>query len=212
MTASYNARAYREFFEHEFTYLDGFRRNTGRYANRVAVTDPATGHRWTYAELGDQVDGLATGLAGPASGAAMSWSTSSTTDWSSPSSTWPPRPVARSAHRSTSGSPRARPRTSSTTAPRGVRLRHRAHGAGAGGARARVAHTRCGDRRRCRRAAPVPGAVVRSRPARRPGAAAAEAGTAPSATRPPGCTPRAPPACPRACRSTAWSRSSAHTT
>ncbi|GAA4475349.1 fatty acid--CoA ligase [Rhodococcus olei] len=63
MTASYNARAYREYFENDFTYLNGFRRNTTRYANRVAVTDPDTGRQWTYAELGERVDRIATGLA-----------------------------------------------------------------------------------------------------------------------------------------------------
>ncbi|WP_435278013.1 class I adenylate-forming enzyme family protein [Rhodococcus yananensis] len=63
MTASYNARAYREYFENDFTYLNGFRRNTARYAHRVAVTDPVTGAQLTYAQLGERVDRLATGLA-----------------------------------------------------------------------------------------------------------------------------------------------------
>ncbi|TWP33902.1 class I adenylate-forming enzyme family protein [Leekyejoonella antrihumi] len=59
----YDPTAYRQYFEHEFTYLAGFRRNTHRYAERVAVRDPATGTTLTYAELGDRVDRLATGLA-----------------------------------------------------------------------------------------------------------------------------------------------------
>ncbi|MFF0813826.1 class I adenylate-forming enzyme family protein [Rhodococcus sp. NPDC003318] len=63
MSAAYNARAYREYFENDFTYLNGFRRNTTRYANRVAVTDPGTGQQWTYAQLGERVDRIATGLA-----------------------------------------------------------------------------------------------------------------------------------------------------
>ncbi len=63
MSASYNARAYREYFENDFTYLNGFRRNLGRYGNRVAITDPDTGTRLTYAELGERVDRVATGLA-----------------------------------------------------------------------------------------------------------------------------------------------------
>ncbi|MGH7918520.1 MAG: class I adenylate-forming enzyme family protein, partial [Candidatus Dormibacteraceae bacterium] len=62
MTA-YDPTAYRQYFEHEFTYLAGFRRNTHRYADRVALRDPATGTTLTYAELGDRVDRLATGLA-----------------------------------------------------------------------------------------------------------------------------------------------------
>ena len=63
MTASYNARAYREYFENDFTYLNGFRRNTGRFGNRIAVSDPDTGRQWTYAQLGERVDRIATGLA-----------------------------------------------------------------------------------------------------------------------------------------------------
>jgi acyl-CoA synthetase (AMP-forming)/AMP-acid ligase II len=58
----YDPTAYRQFFEHEFTYLAGFRRNTHRYAGRVAMHDPETGSSWTYAELGDRVDRLAAGL------------------------------------------------------------------------------------------------------------------------------------------------------
>ncbi|ASR02789.1 Long-chain-fatty-acid--CoA ligase [Gordonia rubripertincta] len=59
----YDAHAYRSFFEHEFTYLNGFRRNVGRYAGEVAMIDPLTDRQWTYAELGSAVDELAAGLA-----------------------------------------------------------------------------------------------------------------------------------------------------
>ena len=65
MTAStdYDASAFRTVLEREFTYLAGFRRNTHRYADRVALHDPASGRSWTYAELGGAVDRLAAGLA-----------------------------------------------------------------------------------------------------------------------------------------------------
>lgn len=65
MTASidYDASAFRTVLEREFTYLAGFRRNTHRYADRVALHDPETGRSWTYAELGAEVDRLAAGLA-----------------------------------------------------------------------------------------------------------------------------------------------------
>jgi acyl-CoA synthetase (AMP-forming)/AMP-acid ligase II len=63
MTA-YDPAAYREYFERDFTYLAGFRRNTHRYANNVALLSPETGTSWTYAELGSRVDRLAAGLAG----------------------------------------------------------------------------------------------------------------------------------------------------
>lgn len=61
---SYDPTAYREFFEREFTYLAGFRRNTHRYASQVALLDPLTDRSWTYSELGSRVDRLAVGLAG----------------------------------------------------------------------------------------------------------------------------------------------------
>lgn len=58
----YDPTAYRNFIEHQFTYLNGFRRNVHRYHAREALADPATGRRWTYAELGQVVDHLAGGL------------------------------------------------------------------------------------------------------------------------------------------------------
>lgn len=61
--ATYNADAYRTFFENDFTYLNGFRRNTKRYANRIAISDPDTKEQLTYAQLGERVDRLAAGLA-----------------------------------------------------------------------------------------------------------------------------------------------------
>ncbi len=36
MAYVYDAHAYRSFFENEFTYLNGFRRNVTRYAGEVA--------------------------------------------------------------------------------------------------------------------------------------------------------------------------------
>lgn len=59
----YDAHQYRSFFEHEFTYLNGFRRNVARYADKVAMIDPITDTEWTYAQLGAAVDALAAGLA-----------------------------------------------------------------------------------------------------------------------------------------------------
>ncbi|MEV4648531.1 AMP-binding protein [Saccharopolyspora sp. NPDC049357] len=60
---TYDPAAYKRFFEHEFTYLAGFRRNTHRFADRVAIHCPRTGAPWTYEELGTRVDQLAAGLA-----------------------------------------------------------------------------------------------------------------------------------------------------
>ena len=62
-SGTYDPAAFRAVFEQHFTYLQGFRRNTHRYADNVALLDPPTGRSWTYAELGDTVDRLAAGLA-----------------------------------------------------------------------------------------------------------------------------------------------------
>lgn len=61
--AGYDAAAYRDYIENHFTYINGFRRNLGRYASRVAMEDPASGRNWTYRELGAAVDRVAAGLA-----------------------------------------------------------------------------------------------------------------------------------------------------
>jgi acyl-CoA synthetase (AMP-forming)/AMP-acid ligase II len=62
MTAVYDPSAYRTYFERDFTYLNGFRRNTARYADRLALTDPETGRQSSYRRLGERVDRLAAGL------------------------------------------------------------------------------------------------------------------------------------------------------
>ncbi|HLI39295.1 MAG TPA: AMP-binding protein [Streptosporangiaceae bacterium] len=59
----YDPAAFRQVFEHHFTYAAGFARNTHRYAGRPALHDPLTGRRWTYAELGRDAARLAAGLA-----------------------------------------------------------------------------------------------------------------------------------------------------
>lgn len=62
MTAGYDPSVYRTFFERDFTYLNGFRRNTARYGDRPALCDPDSGYQLTYAQLGARVDRLAAGL------------------------------------------------------------------------------------------------------------------------------------------------------
>ena len=59
----YDASAFKQVFEHHFTYLAGVRRNAARYGSRPALHDPASGRRWTYAELWHDVNRLAAGLA-----------------------------------------------------------------------------------------------------------------------------------------------------
>ncbi|MBM7367987.1 class I adenylate-forming enzyme family protein [Gordonia hydrophobica] len=62
MSYTYDARAYREYFENDFTYLNGFRRNVHRFADRPAMQLADTGETITYAQLGARVDALAAGL------------------------------------------------------------------------------------------------------------------------------------------------------
>jgi acyl-CoA synthetase (AMP-forming)/AMP-acid ligase II len=59
----YDPRAFRDVFEHHFGYLAGVRRNSHRFATRPALHDPATGRRWTYAQLWEDAGRLAAGLA-----------------------------------------------------------------------------------------------------------------------------------------------------
>jgi acyl-CoA synthetase (AMP-forming)/AMP-acid ligase II len=61
-TYRYDPSAFREVFERRFTYLAGVHRNSHRYARRHALHDPATGRRWTYAELWADSGRLAAGF------------------------------------------------------------------------------------------------------------------------------------------------------
>ena len=55
MSHRYDPTAFREVFEHHFTYVAGVRRNSHRFGSRPALHDPASGRRWTYAELWEDV-------------------------------------------------------------------------------------------------------------------------------------------------------------
>ena len=53
---------FRDTFEHEFTWLNGFLRNVGRFAERPALHCPASGRRWTYRALNADANRLAHAL------------------------------------------------------------------------------------------------------------------------------------------------------
>ncbi len=59
----YDPSGFRRVFERHFTYLAGVRRNSHRFADRPALHDPASGRRWTYAELWADTGRLAASLA-----------------------------------------------------------------------------------------------------------------------------------------------------
>jgi len=59
---TYDVRMFREMFEYEFTYINGFMRNVHRFAKRPAVTCPLRNRTWTYEELNREVNRLAHAL------------------------------------------------------------------------------------------------------------------------------------------------------
>ena len=56
---AYDSADLRSYLEHHFTYIAGFERNVARYRNRTAMIDPSTGRTWSYAQLSEEVDELA---------------------------------------------------------------------------------------------------------------------------------------------------------
>lgn len=58
----YDHTPYQQVFEQNFTYVAGVERNSQRFASRPALHDPASGRRWTYAELWADSGRLAAGL------------------------------------------------------------------------------------------------------------------------------------------------------
>ena len=59
---TYDVTMFRETFESEFTYLNGFMRNVSRFANAPALNDPPSGRRWTYRALNEDANRLAHAL------------------------------------------------------------------------------------------------------------------------------------------------------
>ncbi|MGH2447682.1 MAG: class I adenylate-forming enzyme family protein, partial [Chloroflexota bacterium] len=60
--STYDQQMFRNTFEREFTYINGFERNAHRFANQTALTDPLRDRRYTYAELDRLVNQLANRL------------------------------------------------------------------------------------------------------------------------------------------------------
>ncbi len=61
-TYTYDVSMFRETFETEYTYLNGFLRNVSRFGNAPALHDPQSGRRWTYRELNAEANRLAHAL------------------------------------------------------------------------------------------------------------------------------------------------------
>jgi non-ribosomal peptide synthetase component E (peptide arylation enzyme) len=60
---TYDASQFKAIFENEFTYLNGFLRNTRRYGNRTALTCPLRNRQWTYVDPDRECNRLANALA-----------------------------------------------------------------------------------------------------------------------------------------------------
>ncbi|MBQ3648626.1 MAG: AMP-binding protein, partial [Treponema sp.] len=51
MARTYDDSRFIDAFEHEYTWLNGFRRNARRFSQRTALIDPEQNLTWTYGEL-----------------------------------------------------------------------------------------------------------------------------------------------------------------
>src|SRR5690625_1920666 len=58
----YDVTMFKDTFENEFTYMNGFLRNVHRFSNRAAMTCPLRDKTWTYKELNQEVNKLAHAL------------------------------------------------------------------------------------------------------------------------------------------------------
>lgn len=68
MQRTYDDTMFRETFEREYTWLNGFMRNVRRYGSKTAIIDAAFDKRWTYQELNIACNKLAHALRADGSG------------------------------------------------------------------------------------------------------------------------------------------------
>lgn len=62
MKLTYDCTMFKETFESEFTWLNGFMRNVGRFGYKPAVIDPSSKQQWTYEEFNRDCNKLAHAL------------------------------------------------------------------------------------------------------------------------------------------------------
>ncbi len=55
-------KTFKEIFESEYTWIEGFMRNVRRYPERTAMIDPVSDTRWNYSELNTDVNKLSNAL------------------------------------------------------------------------------------------------------------------------------------------------------
>ncbi|MBQ9708874.1 MAG: AMP-binding protein [Firmicutes bacterium] len=59
---TYDDKMFRETFEREYTWLNGFMRNVRRFGSRTAIIDPQTERQWSYRQFNVEVNKLAHAL------------------------------------------------------------------------------------------------------------------------------------------------------
>ena len=62
MNFTYDVTMFKETFEHEFTYINGFMRNVNRFPDSPALYCPLTDRRWTYKTLNEEANRLANAM------------------------------------------------------------------------------------------------------------------------------------------------------
>ena len=62
MERTYNDAMFRETFERDYTWLNGFMRNVRRFGSRTAIIDPQTDREWNYRQFNAEANRLAHAL------------------------------------------------------------------------------------------------------------------------------------------------------
>ena len=62
MKRTYNDLMFKNTFEHEYTWLNGFLRNVRRFPNQKALIDVEKKKEWTYSQLNIEANKLANAL------------------------------------------------------------------------------------------------------------------------------------------------------
>ena len=53
---------FKELFESRYTWIEGYMRNVRRYSRKLAIIDPESNKKWTYAEFNEDVNRLTNSL------------------------------------------------------------------------------------------------------------------------------------------------------
>ncbi len=62
MSYTYDITMFKETFESEFTWLNGFMRNVSRFGDKSALFDPVSGKKWSYKELNAECNKFANAM------------------------------------------------------------------------------------------------------------------------------------------------------